>query len=147
MQPGSTFRFSSEEPMAAEINLQMQMDEMQMDMTIYLVDDIIYMVIPGMGWVKEDITESEYLAQSFEDPEMDELFGDVDFLDLFYSIKIDSNTFLPAENRIAFTVTIDMMVEKIFLKQDTIIKYLEFGTFDAITVPGEVIDQAVPLDG
>ncbi len=191
-----------EEPMAAEINLQMQMDEMQMDMMIYLVDDIIYMSIPGLGWVREDITESENLAQSFEDPyeyfdmleeagtenfvmqkegdyylltyedetgalaelmkeqvreqmaaelyddpEMDEYFGEVDFLDFYYSIKINSNTFLPAENKIAFSMTIDMMGEKMFLEQDTVIRYLEFGTFDAITVPDEVIDQAVPLEG
>ena len=191
-----------EEPMALEMEMQIEMDEMQIDMMIYLVDNIFYVSIPGLGWVKEDITESEHLAQTFEDPfeyfdmleeagtenvdmqkegdyylltyddhtgalaelmkeqvreqmaadlfedpEMDEFFGEVDFSDLYYSITIDSNTFLPSENRIAFTMTMEMMEEKMFIEQDTTIKYLEFGTFDAIIVPEEVINQAVPLDG
>lgn len=193
---------SIEDPMAAEIDMQIEMDEMQMDMTIYLVDDILYMSIPGLGWVKEDITEDRELAQAFEDPfeyfdmlkeadldnfvmqkegdyylltyedetgelvelmkeqireemaymffndpDMDEFFGEVDFSDLYYSVRINSNTFLPAENRIAFTMTMEMMEEKIYIEQDTTIKYLEFGTFDTITVPDEVLDQAVPIEG
>ncbi len=207
-----------EEPLATAIEMQIDMADMQMDMTMYMVDNIGYyymsipdvgwdMSIPDVGWVKIDLTENGILEQQyqdlfeyqdpfeyyymlqeigtekvdmervgdyylltyeedtgalaelmkeelleqmstelFDDPEMTDAFEDVAFSDLHYSIKIDSNTFLPAENIIAFTITMEIMDETMYIEQDVIIKYLEYDTFDTITVPDEAITEAVPVD-
>jgi len=192
---------SIKEPLAVEIEMQTDMGDMQMDMMTYLVDDMFYMSIPGLGWVMEDLTEGGLFAHSYENPfeyfdmlekvgienavmekagdyylltykdddgalaelmkekvkaqmggelfddpyEVD-VFGAIDFSDLHYSIAIDNNTFLPTENIIAFKMTMEMMDEKMSIEQSATIKYLEFGTFDAIIIPDEVINEAVPLD-
>ncbi len=198
-----------EEPLATAIEMQIDMADMQMAMTMYMVDNIgyYYMSILDVGWVKIDLTENGPLEQPyqdlfeyqdpfeyyymlqevgtekvdmervgdyylltyeedagalaelmkeelleemstelFDDPEMTDAFEDVAFSDLHYSIKIDSNTFLPAENNISFTITMEIMDETMYIEQDIIIKYLEYDTFDTITVPDEVITEAVPLD-
>lgn len=58
----------TEVPYAMEMKMETDMMGMAMDMEMYLADDVAYMYMPMVGWVKENVDESIYLAHAYEDP-------------------------------------------------------------------------------
>lgn len=118
-------------------------------LTLVLEEDFYYLTYEDeTGQLAALMTQKvkEQLGSDFfDDPEIDDIFDNFDFSDLFYSITIDSETFLPAENTVSFKMTMEMMGEVIEMAQDVRINYLEFGTVEKIVIPDEVLDEAVPL--
>ncbi len=68
-----------EDPMAAEFDMEIETAGQKMDMKMYLADNLIYINIPEIGWVWEDISEDIPLLETFEDPF--EFIGLLEFID------------------------------------------------------------------
>ncbi len=194
-----------EDPMMAEYQIEMEAAGLKFDMEMYLSDNLLYIEIPELGWVWEDITEEAMFAESYEDPfefidllkninpenvtmeadddhyilsykdatgelaallkeeaeeqlgadlfgifeieEMDveDMLGEIEFSELIYTVKIDTQNFLPVESEIGYNLAMEMMGEILDMRQEIKITYVEFDTFESIEVPDEVINEAVPL--
>ncbi len=57
-----------ENPMEAEFDIDMDVMGETVNMKMYLVDDLLYMNIPELGWVWVDISEEVIYAETYEDP-------------------------------------------------------------------------------
>lgn len=58
------------DPMSMKMDMQTTAAGMEMEMTMYLVDETMYMSVPFMGWVSVGVDDPEghLLEQSYEDP-------------------------------------------------------------------------------
>ncbi len=80
-----------------------------------------------------------------EEAEIENILSELEFSELIYKVKIDTQSFLPAESEIAYNLSMEMMGEVLDMRQEINITYVEFDTFESIEVPDEVINEAIPL--
>ncbi len=84
-------------------------------------------------------------VSEIEEADLEDMLGEIEFSELIYTVKIDTQSFLPVESEITYNRAMEMMGEIIDMRQEIKITYVEFDTFESIEVPNEVINEAVPL--
>jgi len=73
-----------ENPMAAEFDMVMEIEGETINMEMYLVDDLLYINMPELGWVKVDVSEEIAYADTYEDP--------FEYIHLLHELSADSIT-------------------------------------------------------
>lgn len=56
------------EPMTAEIDIQLEMTGIQTEVKIFMANNQIYTLIPGIGWSQQNSETDLYLVDSYSDP-------------------------------------------------------------------------------
>lgn len=183
------------EPPADEMIVSFTSPEIELDMNMYIVDQIMYIDVPELGWVwigegdddldmeflqqnvtdnfeiaeqigldraKIEVLDNHYLiffdseddafahvikelalAQSLGDIDTEDLFESIIFRDVYFGFRIDRSSFLPVALNLNYLVDMEIEGETLTTKQSIAIDYLEFGTFEQITVPEDVTAEAI----
>ena len=183
-------------PPADEMVISFTSPEMVMDLQMYVVEQIMYIDVPDLGWVwysegdddglemdflQEDvrdtfgiaeqiglsraeveIEEGYYLVffdsddeaftrvikdlaleQALGDSDMEDFFDSITFKNVYFGFAIDRATFLPSALALDYLVEMEIEGELLTTKQLIEIDFMEFGTFEQISVPEDVVAEAI----
>lgn len=83
------------------------------------------------------------LGQLYGDPDTADMFGAIEFSNVFYKLLVDLNSFLPVEVTLSYLMEIDIVDDLMVMDQKSVFSFLEYGTVESIVVPDEVLDSAV----
>ena len=95
-------------------------------------------------FIKEDYLK--ILEEIINDVNIDTRPEEMAISDLSYVLLIDDSNYLPAEEIIEYQLLIETEDEDIIIEHYSVVKYLEFDTFDSIAIPDEVINDALPYE-
>ena len=182
-------------PPADEMVISFTSPEMVMDLQMYVVEQIMYIDVPDLGWIwysegddglemdflQEDvrdtfgiaeqiglsraeveIEEGYYLVffdsddeaftrvikdlaleQALGDSDMEDFFDSILFKNVYFGFAIDRATFLPSSLTLDYLVEMEIEGETLTTKQLIEIDFMEFGTFEQISVPEDVVAEAI----
>lgn len=183
-------------PPADEMVISFTSPEMVMDLQMYVVEQIMYIDVPDLGWVwysegdddglemdflQEDvrdtfgiaeqvgldragveIEEGYYLVffdsddeaftrvikdlaleQALGDSDMEDFFDSIRYKNVYFGFVIDRATFLPSSLTLDYLVEMEIEGETLTTKQLIEIDFMEFGTFERISVPEDVVAEAI----
>lgn len=95
-------------------------------------------------YVVEELSDT--LAQLQADAGIEELFNNMTFSNLTYKIWVDQRTFYTTRLEMSYSMAITLEGETMVTEQDMVMIFKDFGTFDSITVPDDVKNNAVTLE-
>ena len=182
-------------PPADEMLISFTSPEMAMDLQMYIVEQIMYIDVPDLGWIwysegdegldmeflQEDvrdtfeiaeqvgldraeveISDSHYLVffdsddetftrvikdlaleNALGDSDTEDFFDSITFKNVYFGFEIDRATFLPSSLTLDYLVDMEIEGEMLTTKQLIEIDFLEFGTFEQISVPEDVVAEAI----
>ncbi|EEG76260.1 DUF6612 family protein [Dethiobacter alkaliphilus] len=94
-------------------------------------------------YIKDELADS--LAEFDIEAAFEELFDMATFADIRYKIWIDMESYYTTKAEMSFSIVINIEGETIKTTQTALMAFKDFNTFDSITVPDKVKDNAVPL--
>jgi len=99
-----------ENPMAAEFDMDMEAAGEKVNMKMYLVDDLLYMNMPELGWVYVDVSEEVAYADSYEDP--------FDYINLLQDLNVDDISLEEENDYLSLSYTDDTGEFAALLKEE-----------------------------
>lgn len=99
--------------------------------------------------LKEEMQEE--MEMEWEDmpelrEEMEEIWEDLEFSDVTYRLKVNRDSFLPAEVSTDYTVSMSLFGESTIMVNSLHFAFFDYDEIGEISVPDEVREEAMPAD-